>query len=298
MKKATLAALFSAALVGCSSTYEPLVLCHNANCTEPANPAEDDTVASLNESLALRSQGKPVIDGIEIDLFWAGDTGTCLFAHDLPAAPEERVAALVPATILADYLKAHAADATGLTRSGGVFTVHVELKGHVGKTSAEKHTDEQRGSHSDCALEVARELQRGADAAGTNLEIIFSSFSPRLLSTLVSRPSWPASRALGDHVKLRVSALQGIPPPLDRQTVAISNFGREVDMVMAHPHWVRDGAWEAYRSRNWDVAFWMFSGVVESLDAIEHYQPKWVTTSEAMFFLRWRERSARAGSPN
>lgn len=282
-------AVAAALPIGCTP-YEPLVLCHNSNCTEPANPDEDDTVASLNESLALRYGGRPLLDGVEIDTFWAGDTQTCLFAHDLPGESAERVSAMVPAALVAEYVVAHARDDSGLTRSGGPFTLHVELKSRVGVTAAQRHSDAQREAHADCALDVAREVQRGAEAAGADVEVVFSSFAPELLATLVSRPSWPTDKRLGPRVGLRVAALQGIPLPLDRQSVAIGEFGPEVDMVMAHPHWVRDGAWEAYRSRNWDVCFWSFSAVVETLDAIETYRPKWVTTSEANFFVRWLER--------
>lgn len=274
----------------CGAPYQPLVLCHNSNCTEPANPEEDDTILSLTESLTLQRNGQPLIDGIEVDTFWAGDTGQCLFAHDLPADGAPRVEVLTAAQLISSHFKERGVDGAGLTRQGGPFIVHLELKGHVGKTTAQKHTPAQAEAHADCALAVARELQRGADEAGIDVEILLSSFSPSLLSALVARPSWPASRKLGSHVTLRVSAIQGIPPPFDRQSVPIAGFGPEVEMVMTHPDWLRDGAWEAYRSRRWEVCFWMFSSVAESLDAIEHYRPKWVTTSEATLFVRWLER--------
>jgi hypothetical protein len=49
-----------------------IVICHNANCGEPTDPARDDTLPAFRESLALEDNGRPVIDGIELDSFWRG----------------------------------------------------------------------------------------------------------------------------------------------------------------------------------------------------------------------------------
>src|SRR5712671_5400467 len=77
------------------------VICHNGNCAEPADPARDDTIGAFQESLALELDGKPVIDGIEIDSFWRGSDDTCIFAHDLDNS--ENVPAIEPANELATY---------------------------------------------------------------------------------------------------------------------------------------------------------------------------------------------------
>src|SRR5688572_14952421 len=59
------------------------VICHNANCHGPTDPAHDDTISALEASLALAYDGRPAIDGIEVDSFWVGAESICVFAHDL-----------------------------------------------------------------------------------------------------------------------------------------------------------------------------------------------------------------------
>src|SRR6185503_249721 len=70
-------------VLGACDRPSVLVICHNANCVEPTDPANDDTIPALRESLALTIDGLPAIDGTEIDSFWRGSDGMCLFAHDL-----------------------------------------------------------------------------------------------------------------------------------------------------------------------------------------------------------------------
>ena len=56
------------------------IVCHNANCVEPQDPDNDDTILALRASLALGE----TIDGIEMDLLV--HDGRCLFAHDTDEA--------------------------------------------------------------------------------------------------------------------------------------------------------------------------------------------------------------------
>src|SRR5688500_15731942 len=70
------------AAAGVGLLRSTLVMCHNANCAGAPEPAADDRIASLTESLALRYAGKPLLDGVELDVFWHGASGRCLFAHD------------------------------------------------------------------------------------------------------------------------------------------------------------------------------------------------------------------------
>lgn len=77
-----------------------LVICHNANCAEPADPERDDTLDALRESLALERDGLPVFDGVELDTFWRGADDSCLYAHDLD---RDQTPALEPTAILAEY---------------------------------------------------------------------------------------------------------------------------------------------------------------------------------------------------
>ena len=108
------------ALAACDRP-KALLICHNGNCNEPTDPARDDTLEALNESLALEFAGKPMIDGIELDSFWRGEDETCLYAHDLDA--EQLTAATAPAIELA----AHFARPSALTFSGGTFHVSASL---------------------------------------------------------------------------------------------------------------------------------------------------------------------------
>src|SRR4051812_41589495 len=91
--------LLVVALAACDRP-DAIVICHNANCAEPADPAHDDTIAAMRESLALELDGRPVIDGIEVDTFWRGADDVCLYAHDLD---HDTTPALEPATELATY---------------------------------------------------------------------------------------------------------------------------------------------------------------------------------------------------
>jgi hypothetical protein len=72
----------SAALVGCDQP-DPLVICHNSNCAEPTDVRRDDTLEGLRASLALEYNGRPVLDGMEMDSFWRASDDKCLYAHDL-----------------------------------------------------------------------------------------------------------------------------------------------------------------------------------------------------------------------
>src|SRR5688500_3488493 len=73
----------AAALAGCvDRPRDTRVMCHNANCVGPADPSRDDRLDSLAASLALTYDGRPLLDGVEIDVFWHGASARCLFAHD------------------------------------------------------------------------------------------------------------------------------------------------------------------------------------------------------------------------
>src|SRR5688500_15285581 len=82
------AGLISLAAPGCVDRPKGTwVMCHNANCAGPPDPERDDRLESLSESLALTYEGRPLLDGVEIDVFWHGAAGRCLFAHDHESAP-------------------------------------------------------------------------------------------------------------------------------------------------------------------------------------------------------------------
>ncbi|MGE0550918.1 MAG: hypothetical protein AB7O24_33170 [Kofleriaceae bacterium] len=265
--------------LGACDRPTPRLLCHNANCVEPTDPAQDDSLPTLRESLALMIAGKPAIDGIEIDIFWRGVDATCLFAHDLD---DERSTL---ATEVADELAAHIAAHDVLTASPGPFRVNIELKPHVAPSKTARHSPEQRTMHADCVWDVYNRIATAAVANGRDVEIVFGSFEPALLRAMMERA--PASTPL----RYLYSAFYGIPRPLDPQTRhPISDYtGIPITLVEAHPQWINDAQHEGLLSQDVEVLFWMFSATVETFQAIEQYEPDWVGTSEATLMRRWLE---------
>jgi hypothetical protein len=257
---------------------ETLVICHNANCAEPTDPEADDTLAALDESLALRFRGGPVLDGVEIDSFWDGGVDVCLFAHDLDNA--ERA----PATAAAEALAERFDESGELTFSGGPFQVFIELKGTVDASETKKHSPAQRELHAKCAWQMYGILADGAQAADRAVEVVFTSFEPPLLRAMnqVRPPSTP--------LRVRFGAIQGIPAPLDGQTHSLDEYDDVgIDLVEMHPSWMLDGQFQAARSSDLDLVFWMFDATVEVLAAIDRFEPAMVETSEARLMRGWLE---------
>jgi len=268
-------------------TEAPAIICHNSNCVEPPDPERDDSPEALRESLdAMGDGGEPLVDGMELDLFLRGADNQCVFAHDLDQ--ENPSLAVDAAKIVADWLSAPRAKST---RSGGPYWVFLELKGQVGKTKAEVHTAEQRDLHAACAVGVLGVLADGARTGNVPLRVRFTSFSPDLLravSTQLKQSAWTND----NDVSAGLGAIAGVLPPLDWGTVSLDEYGADigVDMVTVHAQWLRDVTYQAYSSRGFSVGVWMFSAVPETYDAIETYQPKWITTGEAKTMGRWLDR--------
>src|SRR5688572_2548703 len=114
-----------AALLGACTRPSPLVICHNSNCASP-DTTRDDTLDAMAESFALSFDGKPVLDGMEIDTFWDGAAGECIFAHDLDH--DTATPALAAAQAIADHL----ATSPMPSHNGERFYAFIELKGYVG----------------------------------------------------------------------------------------------------------------------------------------------------------------------
>jgi hypothetical protein len=272
-------ALLVVALGGCENARpESLVICHNANCVEPTDPEADDTLAALEESLALTYGGRPLLDGVEIDSFWKGDEDLCLFAHDLDNA--ERVPAEDAASALAEYI----ARPGPLTYSGRPFQIFIELKGSVGISESEKHSPAQRALHAGCAWGMYDIIATAATAEGQDVEVVFTSFEPALLVAM--RQLEPPALA----IRARFGGIQGIPLPLDGQTDSLDDYaGSGIDLVEVHPSWMLDGQLEAIQSAELELVFWMFEATVEIFAAIDHYEPTMIETSEARLMRGWLE---------
>ncbi|MFU8803261.1 MAG: hypothetical protein ACNA8W_05590 [Bradymonadaceae bacterium] len=274
----------------CADEYVPRVICHNANCLEPTNPDLDSTVESLEASLAMEDEdGRPFIDGMEIDTFWYGDEDRCLFAHDL-LHPERAVDTHVAVDLINAHLSARQAQGRPLTRRADTFSIFIELKGHVGVAKDEKHSPEQLDAHVDCAVTMAESLVENAARDGYGVEVVYMSFDPNLLLGLRNHPGFAALDASPTHMKLAI--LQGIPRPLDAQTLPLDEFPEEIGagVVSVHPHWTRETDMNVYDSRGFELSFWMFDIVPETLQQIHAHRPAYITTSEARLMVASLER--------
>ena len=267
---------------------EPLIICHNSNCQEPTDPEEDDSVAALQASLAMHDdQGRPIIDGVEFDTFWDGAHSRCLFAHDLSGEHAEDAQAAVDT--LKAYWQAQRSRNQPLGRQLDLdFVVFIELKGQVTASKSDKHSPEQLRMHAACVMDLVEDMAISARSLGINLDVTTTSFEPKLLKAMYDERS-SRSWSNDNNITLHNGAIVGIPNPLDSQSQSLEAFGLDagVDMVTAHPHWLTLADRQAIRSRGWTLGLWMFSAVPETLQAIEEWNPRWVTTSEAHLMHRW-----------
>src|SRR5687768_15296799 len=143
------------------------VMCHNANCVGPPDPERDDRLESLSESLALTYEGRPLLDGVEVDVFWHGAGGRCLFAHDEESAPRS-ADATAAGQVIADYVR----QPGPRSFNGQIFAIRMELKGFVGGLGDE-HTDEQARLHAECALDLFELYRQAALESNNAIVVIF-----------------------------------------------------------------------------------------------------------------------------
>jgi len=265
-----------AALAACDRPPS-LVICHNANCAEPADPERDDTVEALRESLVLERDGLPVFDGIELDTFLRGADNTCLYAHDLD---RDQTPALEPAIILAEYFSRG-----GPIGHGDTFYVAVELKSHVSADTADRHDGAQLALHADCAWQVYRAIADAAIANDREVVMVFEAFNPALLRAVIA--ATPSTLP----IPVEYSAIQGVPAPLDDQTQSLDGY-RDLPLsyVELHAQWILDAQFEAVRSLGVDFAVFMFSATAETFAVIEQLRPRLIFTSEATLMRRWLDR--------
>jgi hypothetical protein len=277
MRAATSLLVVLASAAGCDRPKTVLV-CHNANCAEPTDPARDDTIPAMRESLELEFAGLPVIDGMEIDTFWRGSDDTCIFAHDLDNT--DNVPADEPAKVLAEYF----ARTGPITFADVPFEVSIELKPDV-DAAGTAHSAAQAAMHAQCAWQLYAILDDAAAMNARTINVTFGSFAPDLLrATIDATPATTRS----PH---RYGTYEGIPPPLDPDTRPLGDYaGLPIEVVEFHTEWILDAQYEAVRSAHEDVAFFMFSLTDESFYTIEQYEPVYVTTSEARLFRRWLQR--------
>ncbi len=274
--RASAAWVLLATLSSCAS-QDPSVICHNANCVEPTDPAQDDTPASLSASLALRYQDRPVLDGVEIDLFWRGEDDQCIFAHDL-LHPKVLVPASEPAAVVAAYFATPGPIGWHDDRD---FEVLLELKGAVTAPPIKQHSAAQRVAHAACAWQTYQTIANAALAHGRRIRVTFSSFAPTLLQAVHdAAPTTPA-------VPFRLLALQGLNA-LDAQTRGLNEFGDlPIEAVAFHGQWITDTQQQAFVTLGLELSLYMFDATTETFAAIRRYRPAWVITSEARLLRRW-----------
>lgn len=263
---------------GACDRPRPLVLCHNVNCVSP-DTSRDDTIPALEESLALTFDGRPALDGVELDTFWFGAESRCLLAHDLNG--DTTTPASHAARVIADYLAA----AARASWNGERFYVFIELKPHVGPAFDDAHTPAQRSAHVACALDVMDTIVAGARAGGHRLTVGFTSSAPLLLETLVQPPRW---RDAGDD-DLEVLLVGDIFLPYSAAVPELTEYHVPLDAMEYHPDFLTEGRYQTYRSLDLELAQWSLTTTPEALDAIRRYSPRWVLTNEALLLRRWIE---------
>jgi hypothetical protein len=272
-------AVIATLVIGCEQPH-PIVICHNANCGEPTNPARDDTLPAFRESLALQDNGRPVIDGIELDSFWRGSDDVCLYAHDVSDFAEN-----TPAIAPAQELALHFAKPGPITFADTPFLVLLELKAFVSADTHDRHTPAQRTLHAKCAWNIYKIVSDAAMANDRDVVIEFQSFSPELLRAVIENAPRPAL------TPYTFGAIQGVPGPLDDQTRPLRDYsGIPISDVQVHPLWLLDAQNEAILTSGADLSFFWFSTTTEVFAAIRKYQPTAVDTSEARLMRRWLER--------
>lgn len=262
------------AFTGCDRPAVAIV-CHNANCVRPFDPSRDDTRLALEESLALKHEGKPVIDGVEIDLLWSADAQACFFAHD-HAQPDPESSDLA-----AEVLVAHLAGTQAITSGGGPFILKLDLKPEV-DSSGTRHSRVDLDEHVACALDVFLRLRDAAQRGGRQLATYFDSASPELLSALAKHAAWPTLPAPGIEVKLSAAfAVPGVT------SAALADFGVALDAVSLHPDWISSAQRDALSARGVELTLWSHSLGPRQLRILADLEPRFISTSDAVRLRRW-----------
>lgn len=287
-----LGALLASASAGCSANERPdvLIMCHNGNCAGAIDPSRDDTLEALRESLELRYELRPAIDGVEFDFFYVGRDDRCVFAHDFDQAIADAPDAMVAAEEIADYLERN----TGpISWNGDRFHIMLELKGQVGTTD-ELHTPEQADAHAECALEAFEIIEQRAVEYGRSLEVTFYSNNPRVLRALTANVDFPAGRWPSPTGQITIKLGADFSDPTSFSLINFHTLGEltddiALDTAIVHANWLNQAHYEAFESFGIDLAFWMFSANVEHFAAIDHFDGEYTVTSEALLVRQWAE---------
>lgn len=265
------AALLLLAIATACERPRAYVICHNSNCVR-SDPFLDDTVGALHESLALRWNGQPLIDGIEVDTVWDAVGSRCAFAHD-PELATTSVSGIEAAEEVARHL-VETASLVGDRR----FYLKLDIKGYSGPSGGPLTAAEAIGQV-DCALDMFETAAAAARTVDRKLTVLFNTDDPALVQLLVERPAYPGKRA-GDAIQTGLILPLHVRPP--------SGLVPDVVSIAAKDVRPEQGAELAeLRARGIDVMLWMLDADISVLDAIQEVEPRFVATNEAVVLREW-----------
>lgn len=268
---------------GCDRRPQAILMCHNSNCAHATDPVADDTLAMLDDSLALEYLGRPAIDGIEIDTVWDARRSLCLFAHDFDKPVDETAMEAV------ERVAAH------LTRTGPVawdsdrFHVKIESKATV-SPDGDLHGDEDLAAHHACVLDMIERLRDAARLGERELEIMLEAEDVEFVRSITRHPNWPGKQPeAGQRLKLAANVKSAGLSPDD--LVSLTGGHREdgLDVLAFHSTRFPDGQQQAYEALEVELLLWMLDASLETFYAAEVYHPAYVNTSEAVLLRRWME---------
>lgn len=267
----------------CDRRPQAILMCHNSNCAHATDPVADDTLASLDDSLALEYLGRPPIDGVEIDTLWDARRSLCLFAHDFGAASDETAMDAV------ERVAQHLIRVGPVAWDGDRFYVKIESKAAV-SPDGDAHTEEQLAAHHACVLDMMDRLMESALLGERELEILLEAEEVEFVRGLTAHPRWPGKQPR-EGLRIRLVAnvkASGLTPD---DLVSLTGGDKEdgIDVLAFHSTRFPDGQQQAYEGLEVDLMLWMLDTTLETFYAAEIYHPAYVNTSEAVLLRRWME---------
>jgi hypothetical protein len=269
--------------VGCDRRPQAILMCHNSNCAHATDPVADDTLASLDDSLALEYQGRPAIDGVEIDTVWDAAASRCLFAHDFD---KDRVETAMEAT---ERVALHLLRTGPVAWEGNRYHVKIESKGTV-TADGDVHSAEDLAAHHACVLDMMDRLMEAALAGERELDILIEAEKVEFVRTLTAHPRWPGKQpAPAVRVRLVANVKSSGLMPSDLVSLTGGDQPDGIDVLAFHSTRFPDGQQQAYEALEVDLMLWMLDTTLETFYAAEVYHPAYVNTSEAVLLRRWME---------
>jgi hypothetical protein len=217
---------------GCTTPDIPILICHNGNCAEGTPAGADDTMSALRASLALRMpDGRPPMDGLELDSVWDRALQRCTYGHQPdPGNPDFSDAV----NEIVSYLMA--APAGEASHSGHEFFLKIELKVDVGDGAT--HTPDEVAAHTACVTAAENAAIAAGGGVGNPVIPIFDSDDPKLLAaieTTAFRNGNATSEPFIDY-KFETEWGSALPVGFVPQIYTVGWFDLPSDLV-----WVPDG---------------------------------------------------------